>query len=85
MIGILYGALGVLLALVLLGLGFFAGWRGHGQWLRHTSRAVSEELSEQQRRELDAQRRAFDELMSYNTETAYGMQRGLDALTGGER
>jgi hypothetical protein len=78
---VIYGALGVLVVLGLLALGFFMGWKARVLWVRHTHRAVSEEISEQERRELRAHQKAFDGLMSYNVETAYGMNPSLDELT----
>ena len=81
-----YGALGVLFALGLLALGFFAGWRGRGMWLKHTAQAVKQEISEQERREFEAQQKAFDGLLSYNAEQAFGMNKSLEELVqeGGE-
>lgn len=77
---VIYGALGVLLVLGLIALGFFIGWRSRVLWVQHTHRAVTEELTEQERRELHAQQKAFDGLMSYNAETAYGLNTSLDEL-----
>ena len=73
MIYVVYGALGVLFALGLLALGFFIGWRSHVLWLKHTNRAVRQELSEQEKQAFEAQRKAFDGLMGYSADVAYGM------------
>ena len=73
MLYVAYGALGVLAVLGLLGLGFLFGWRGHVMWLKHTTSAVRQELSEQEKQVLEAQRKAFDGLMGYNAEVAYGL------------
>lgn len=73
MLYVAYGALGVLFALGLLSLGFFIGWKGHVLWLKHTHRAVRQELSEQEKQAFEAQRKAFDGLMGYNAEVAYGL------------
>lgn len=87
MVNILLGALGVLIVLGLLALGFFMGWRGHILWRTHTGNAVKEEISEKERLAFEAQQKAFDDLMSYNTETAYGMNASLNDVygEGGER
>lgn len=77
---IIFGALGVLLVLGLLALGFFMGWRGHVLWLRHTRTAVAKEMTEQEKRAYEAQQRAFEGLMNYSAETAYGLNRGLEDL-----
>ena len=83
---VILGALGVLLVLLLLAIGFFMGWRARVLWVRHTHRAVAEELTEQEKRALKAEQKAFDGLLNYNMETAYGMNKGLDelAVEGGE-
>ncbi len=77
---VIYGALGVLVVLGLLTLGFFMGWCARKQWLRHTASAVRQEITEQERRQFQAQQKAFDDLLGYNAATAYGMDRGLDEL-----
>lgn len=80
MINVLLGALGVLLVLGLLALGFFMGWRGHVLWLRHTRTAVTQELSEKEKQAFEAEQRAFEGLMNYNADTAYGRNKSLDEL-----
>ena len=87
MINFIFGALGVLLVLGLLALGFFIGWKARILWRTHTTRAVRQELTEQERLAFEAQQKAFDDLLSYNVETAYGMNKGLNGMQGegGER
>ena len=87
MLYVTYGALGVLVVLGLLALGLFIGWRGHVLWLEHTTRAVRQELSEQekqafeaQKQAAEAQRKAFDGLMGYNADVAYGLNIGPEEL-----
>lgn len=81
----IFGALGVLLALAVLGLGFFGGWRARGMWERRIRRKSREELTEQQRRELLAEQRAFGAMMNYNADVAYGLTPTLeDIAAGGE-
>ena len=84
MIYVLYGALGVLAVLGLLVLGAFLGWRGHGAWLEHTRRSARQEATEEERRALIADQRAFENMLSYNTDTAYGLVPDLDELVRGE-
>ena len=76
MIYLIYGVGGVLLALGLLVLGFAAGWKGRAAWQEHTKRAVVQEATEEEKRQLEAEQKAFAGLLNYNTETAYGMERG---------
>lgn len=83
MMNIVFGALGVLLVLGLLALGFFCGWRARICWVSHTQRAAIQEISEQERKELLAQQKAFDQMMSYNADVAYGTARTLDDIIGG--
>lgn len=80
MLYVTYGALGVLVVLGLLALGFFIGWRGHVLWLKHTTRAVRQEISEQEKQAFEAQRKAFDGLMGYNADVAYGLNIGPEEL-----
>ena len=80
MMYVVYGALGVLFALGLLTAGAAIGWRGHVLWLRHTNRAVRHELSEQEKQAVEAQRKAFDGLMGYNADVAYGLNVGPEEL-----
>ena len=80
MVYVTYGALGVLIVLGLLSAGFFIGWRSHIMWLKHTTKAVRQELSEQEKQAFEAQRKAFDGLMAYNADVAYGMHVGPEEL-----
>lgn len=82
MMNFIFGALGVLLVLGLLALGFFMGWKARILWRTHTTRAVKQELTEQERLAFEAQQKAFDDLLSYNVETAYGMNKGLNEAYG---
>lgn len=77
MIYVLYGALGVIGVIVLLGVGILCGWKGHIAWQAHTRKAVSEEASEEERRQLQAQQKAFEGMLNYNTEMAYGCTGGI--------
>lgn len=82
MIYILYGALGAVGVLLVMGLGAAAGWKGHEAWIRHTRRAVAAEADEEERRVNIAAQKAFTGMLNYNAEMAYGMQSDLDELGG---
>lgn len=69
---VLYGAGGVLLALALLLSGAVAGWKARGAWIDHTRKAVAEEVSEEEKRRLKAEQQAFDGMLNYNADIAYG-------------
>lgn len=75
---LLYGAGGMLLVLGLLVLGAVIGWKGHISWQKHTERAVVQEATEEEKRQLEAEQKAFNGLMNYNAEMAYGIGRGED-------
>lgn len=70
---VLWGALGVLFVLALLAFGVFLGWKAREAWQKHTRRAVTHELTEQEIRKLKAEQDAFNGLLNYNTDTAYGL------------
>lgn len=80
MMNIVFGAVGVLAVLGLLALGFFMGWTGRQKWTQHTARAAAQEASEQEKREAEAFNRAFDQMMHYNAETAYGVNVPLSEI-----
>lgn len=71
----LYGAGGVLLALALLAAGMLLGWKGRGAWQEHTKQAVVKEATEEEKRQLEEEQRAFRGMLNYNAEMAYGHRR----------
>lgn len=77
---VIYGALGMLAALGLLAVGVVAGWKARGAWQEHTRQAVAKEATEEERRQLVESQRAFEGMLNYNTEQAYGMNKGLEEL-----
>lgn len=77
---IVYGAVGVLAVLALIVAGFATGWRAHIAWQKHTRQAVLDEVTEEERLRLLDEKRAFDGLLNYNVEQAYGMNRDLSEL-----
>jgi predicted negative regulator of RcsB-dependent stress response len=84
MVYVLYGALGILAVLGLLALGAWIGWRGHIAWQEHTHKCARQEATEEERRSLLADQRAFENMLSYNTDMAYGLVPDLDELARGE-
>ena len=80
MIALVYGALGTILVLALLGLGAFLGW----YCAVHIRKKTSEEATEEERRHLAAEQRAFECMLGYNPDTAYGEYGDPERLGGGE-
>lgn len=72
----LYGVGGVLLVIALLAFGAVIGWKGHIAWQKHTRQAAVQEATEEEKRQLEAEQRAFSGLLNYNAEVAYKMGRG---------
>ena len=81
---ILYGALGMLGVLGLLSLGAVVGWKAKGKWYEHTRKAVAKEATEEERKQLAAEQRAFEGMLNYNTEQAYGLNKSLEELARGD-
>ena len=79
---LIYGALGTLAVLALLTLGVFIGWKANNSFRIHSTRVAAEEASEEERRQLLAEQKAFESMLNYNPETAYGMTKGLDEMEG---
>ena len=80
MIYALYGAAGMLAVLALLGLGALLGWKGREKWQERARQAVDKEVDERERREAAEQQRAFEGLLSYSMDTAYGVHDPLAEL-----
>lgn len=81
---VIYGALGVLAVLGLLALGVFIGWKANSAFRAHSAKVAVQEASEEERRQLVAQQRAFESMLNYNVEAAYGMTKPLEELAGGD-
>ena len=78
MIYLLYGAVGTLAVLGLLACGVFIGWKGNNAFQKYTRHRAEEEATEEQKRRERAQQAFYEELLSYNTETAYGVTGGAE-------
>lgn len=85
MIYLVYGAGGILTVLALLAAGAVLGWRANDAFGRYHARRAAEEATEEQLRQFAAQQQAFESMLSYNQDTAYGVSTGLSETEGGER
>ena len=81
---VICGALGALLVLGLLTLGFFMGWRGRQARENGPEQGDGEGCTEQERMELREQQRAFEGMLNYNADVAYGLTGGLTGLLDGK-
>lgn len=84
MMNVLFGALGMLLVLALLALGFLLGWKMNTVWRSHAKKVVADEVSEQELMRLKAEQRAFEGMLNYNTEMAYGLVPDLAEVARGD-
>ena len=73
---IIYGAVGMLGALALLGLGVALGWHGQRWWQRQRVRHAAHDTAQRQQDD----ERAFSLLMGYNADLAYGVTAAGDLL-----
>lgn len=83
MMYLVYGVGGMLAVLVLLVLGGYCGWKANEMFRHYSRRKTAEEWTQEQNRQLVAQQQAFEEMLRYNQDTAYGMA-NMDVLQGGE-
>ena len=82
MVNIILGAVGALAVMLLIALGVFIGWNANNAFRSHSNKVAAEEASEEERRQLLADQRAFEAMLNYNQDTAYGMHKGLDEMAG---
>ncbi len=75
----IYGALGVILALLLFSAGVFTGWRVKECLVQAARKSYAEELTEKEREQLREEQEAFANLMNYNVDMAYGLHEGVTA------
>lgn len=74
----MYGVLGALLTVALFAGGVIAGWHIRIRYEDKTKAAVHTELSEQEKRRQKEDAQAFDQLVNYSPEMAYGLHRTED-------
>ena len=72
---ILLGVLGAVLALGLVAGGFAAGWKMNNFCREKTVAAAAEALTEQEKQRLKEDQEAFQELLNYNADKAYGLDK----------
>ena len=82
MYNFIFGAVGALAVVALVAVGVFIGWKANDAFRAHSNRVAAEEASEEERRQLIADQRAFECMLNYNQDTAYGMNKGLDEMVG---
>lgn len=61
-------------ALLFLGVGFLAGWKARGAALRQSGVSAKSPDAEEARK-LEAEQEAFQKMMGYSVETAYGLNK----------
>ena len=74
----IYGVLGMLFTVALFALGVAVGWHLRIRYTARTADAVKTELSEQEKRRQKEDAQAFDQLVNYGPEIAYGLHRTED-------
>lgn len=70
---VIYGAVGIVVVLLLFIGGAFLGWKLHARYLAHNTRIIREEYTEEQKQKFAADQAAWDAMMNYSTEMAYGL------------
>lgn len=75
---LIYGAVGTLAVLGLLACGVFVGWKCNNAFQKYSRRRAEEEATEEQKRRERAQQAFFEDLLNYNTETAYNVAGGAE-------
>lgn len=75
------GAVGAMMTLALLALGFAAGWKARGTV---RVRRVTAEQSKEEQQRLFEEQRAFENMLHYNRDTAYGMDSPWEDFAGGD-
>jgi hypothetical protein len=73
-----YGVLGMLVTLLLFAGGVVLGWHLRIRYDDKTKAAVHIELTEQEKKRQKEDAQAFDQLVNYGPEIAYGLHRSED-------
>jgi hypothetical protein len=77
---VLYGAAGILAVLLLLAGGVLLGWKLKGVYEQHTRQTAEDTRTEEQKRQVRQEQAAFEAMMHYNIDTAYGQDKTLESL-----
>lgn len=78
MIALVYGALGAAAVLLLLTLGAVLGWR----CAMYRRAGLEENIGEEMHRRLAAEQRAFEAMLHYNSDAAYGQYEEYGEMEG---
>lgn len=84
MIYLIYGAGGMLVVLTAFFLGSLLGWKLREAFVAYHRRSAAQEVTQEQWRELAAQQQAFEEMLRYNQDTAYGITGSVEVMGGSE-
>ncbi len=80
MMAVFCGAVGALLVIAVLALGVIIGWKAREM----PGRRCAAERNGEEKGRMGEEQRAFEDMLHYNMNTAYGMNGGLERLMGGE-
>lgn len=80
MIYIVYGAVGVVAVLLLFIAGCFTGWKLHVAYEKHNRQVAVDNATEEEKKLFIEQQRAFDNMLNYNINQAYGLDDPLSEL-----
>jgi len=69
---ILYGAVGVIAVLLLFMAGAYTGWRLRIAYEKHNRKVVHESMTEEQKQRFQQDQQAFEMMLNYNPDMAYG-------------
>ena len=83
MMNMVYGAVGVIAVLLLLFTGAIIGWKVRIAFEEHNRKVIRQELTEEERRKFQAEQEAFDAMINYNVDMAYGNPKSLEELAKG--
>lgn len=69
----IYGAIGVIVALILFAAGCLLGWKLNDSYRAHAKQTVAKELTETERIRAKEDAEAFNTMMNYSSDVAYGI------------
>jgi hypothetical protein len=77
---IIYGAVGVIAVLLLFITGTYTGWRLRVAYEKHNRKVVHESLTEEQKQRYRQDQQAFETMLNYNPDMAYGIATSVEDL-----